>query len=286
MLSSWLSRSAGEKRPRKPAPSLAETAAKRVRAARPSAQARTKAWFARLGWLVALAMLGALSVLAWRRGQSFVQSGFFAIRTVQVQGLSAEMDREIERAAGLDRLQGRNLLYLDARRLEERIARHPRIETVRVDKVYPNTVQISASERKAVALINADRVYWIDRNGILLDRASSALDEHEDLPFINGVKVAPLNLGDRVENSGLASALDLIARMKQLNPQMYRSVGEIRADDPNSLILYLRGGLEVRLPAQDPVGRMPELERFLETCADLDQVSYINLCIEGQIVHK
>ena len=278
MLSGWLSRSADGRAGRR-------TSGASRRGREPFA-VRARRWGSWLAWLLVVAGLAGGAGVATYRARAFLyRSAFFKIRSVRLYGLTDELDREVSRQARLEGLEGRNLFLLNASSVERRIHEHPKIAEAKVVKCFPDSLWITARERKPAACVNSGEIFYVDAEGVLLEKAGAASAPKDDLPFISGLKISGLGPGDRIESEGLRRALDLLGRLRKMTPKLYGMVSEIHVGEMEGLTLYLRGGLEVRLGHLDPVERMPALEKFLETRASLDDLTYVDLRFDRQIVY-
>jgi cell division protein FtsQ len=101
--------------------------------------------------------------------------------------------------AGQDYLLGQNL------------EAHSWIESVSISRRFPNTIYAKIVERIPYARIQLEKVYLLDKSGVLLDRASS---EHAHLPMITGVMTDNNRLGDIAASK---DAIRAIKTMQDLN---------------------------------------------------------------------
>jgi cell division protein FtsQ len=134
-----------------------------------------------LGAAVASAAIvfGAYSLLKWAR-----QSPRFAITTLTVSGNSHASDAELARFGGLQ--LGQNLVALDALAVERLVAGHPWVKDARVNRRFPQGLDIQITEHKPVAMVSLGDLYLLDEDGEPFKRVqpSDALD----LPIVTGIE--------------------------------------------------------------------------------------------------
>ncbi|MFC2156415.1 cell division protein FtsQ/DivIB [Acidobacteriota bacterium] len=65
-----------------------------------------------------------------------------------------------------------SILLLDITKLQDSLKERPLIKDIRIRKVFPSTLKVAVFEREPSILIKKDRIYLIDREGILIKVAS------------------------------------------------------------------------------------------------------------------
>lgn len=276
MLSSWLTRSAASTSSRhKPEKGRVEPYMVRLRR-----------WTRRVFlFSVLMGLLGMGSFIYYRASDFLYTSPYFHIEEVRVLDVPQNLAEELSQVDQIKRLQGRNLLLLDARKVERDLAAVPYLSNVRAVKKYPNRLVIRADERSPVAVL-AEDLYLIDRNAVLLEPVEFEAENQNDLPFISGVKIGSAHAGEVVEDAQLPVAIDLLGRIKKMNPPLYEKISEIAVDAKDGLTLFMTGGIEVRLGRRDPVELMAYLEAFLRQKPDLEGPTVVDLRFKDQLVYK
>jgi cell division protein FtsQ len=109
------------------------------------------------------------------------------VRSVDVFGTRKISHAEVRDAAAIE--LGTPLVRLDTEQIALRVAELPRVFEVRVSRSWPNTVEISVTEREAVAVRPArDGVHLVDGTG--LDYATVST-RPPGLPVLRVSRVAP-----------------------------------------------------------------------------------------------
>lgn len=199
----------------------------------------------------------------------FMEAPYFAVQQPQIEGVSESVRKEI---AGLisSFVDGQtNLLTIDSAELEEQIALHPRVRDIRVMKMYPNQLKISAVEREEVAIAATEAGYYlVDNDCHVMDKLDLKDLMRFELPFVSGLRAEAVYEGEVVESASLKKALMLIQVLKQRNQRLYELISEVKIEQEEvspveTLVMHMRGGLDIMLGDGNPLDRLPALETLL-----------------------
>jgi cell division protein FtsQ len=198
-----------------------------------------------------------------------MEAPYFAVTTPQIQGVSEGVRKEI---AGLvtSFLQGKNsLVMVDTAELEQQIALHPRVRDIKVEKRYPNQLKITAVEREEVAIAATETgFYLLDNEGHVMDKLDIEELVRFDLPYIAKLRPESVHEGETVDSASLDKALLLIQVLKDRNQELYRRISEVEIQQEQvspleTLVLHMKGGLDIMLGDGNPVEKLPALETLL-----------------------
>ncbi|MBF6485808.1 FtsQ-type POTRA domain-containing protein [Nocardia otitidiscaviarum] len=113
---------------------------------------------ARIGVAAGIVVALALGLVAYF-------SPLLAVRTVRVDGLSVVTEAQVLDA--LDMPAGRSMLRIDTTELAQRVARLPKVHSVRVQRVFPSSVRVTVVERTPVLFFEApDGAHLIDSESV------------------------------------------------------------------------------------------------------------------------
>lgn len=136
-----------------------------------------------------------------------------------------------------------NLLQINTGRLEDRLANDLRVEVAKVNYVFPLTLQVNITDRKALAVVTTKFGFAsIDKNGQVI--AMGPAIEDTAVPIISGVKLGNILLGDKLDNKAIHDAL---VYLNALTPDGLKSIAEVNVGDENQLTAYTVDGLPLRL---------------------------------------
>jgi len=185
-----------------------------------------------------VAGLAGICILAvWK---SICRCEMFRISRITIEGCSHISKEEVMR---LSQVTSRsNTLSLDPDRIAASIEQHQWVESVAVRRKLPDHLIISIKEYRPAALLNAGRLYMVDKNGHIFKKLTP--EENLDLPIITGVKLDFQEDGRSVSCSGSAAAhilraLELID-MAGRGTRMLGSnnISEINISEDGRLTLY------------------------------------------------
>lgn len=236
-------------------------------------------------------VLGAVGQVSW---SFFSEAPYFQLSRLQIEGVADPLATELKTTLEKAISENRNLLNLNLSGVEQLLAAHPRIQNFRFEKLYPDTLILRASEREPCAIASANGFYLIDREGSVIEKIKPASLRNYDFPYITGIDSDQMQPGEKICNSRLLRALDLIRVLRERNPDLYARFSEVNiATDPishmDNLTAQLKGGVQVRFGEKNPIERLPSLELFIKMQQDqkLDPfaMAYIDLRFENQIVY-
>ena len=157
------------------------------------------------------------------------------IEEIEMTGQSDASEVEILDKLGIGRFP--SLLTFDVDSARDRVEGLSWIETARLTKLFPNTLQVAVSERTPAGIWqNEGTVYLVDDDGAVI--AEGFGDRYRDLPYVVGPQAA-----DRLEEFiALAAAVPALS-------------DRIRAGiliSERRWTLVLKSGIELLLPQDEP----------------------------------
>jgi len=178
----------------------------------------------------------------WLSYKALDRSDIFRLTMVSVQGNRMTSQAQILDLAGIE--QGRGLLSFDVARAEERIGRHPWIDQVTIQRIWPSTLTIQVSEHQPLAMLNIEHekdgnLYYVDRKCKVFARVENVYDL--DFPVITGVELQGEVIGRTLAGKGLIGDafqfLRLAARGNPIVP--LQTISEVHLSRDQGLIVYL-----------------------------------------------
>ena len=178
---------------------------------------RWRRFVARLAWGLALGVL--LSVPWWGRA-ALQRLDFFHVRAVEVVGARYLDPVEVVRRLDVDTLQS---VWDELAPLEHRVAAHPQIEAVSIERKLPGTLVVHVDERLPVAFVSAaGGLHALDAAGrpLPIDPTRTAVD----LPIVAGADT---------------TVLALLGTLQEEDPALYRRISEVRRVAGDELLFRL-----------------------------------------------
>jgi cell division protein FtsQ len=226
---------------------------------------------------VAAVVLG-LGTVSVRVGRSAMSHPYFSAREIVIEG--AREPATVLAWAGLE--QGMSLWSVDPGRTAERLLAHARIRRAAVHLQFPNRIEISVEERRAVAVLMLDRPLLLDPDGVAFPPLGS--DHADGLPYVTGLRMK--DLGDLPEWKGLR--LRQVTRLISLwqRHAEWPELSELRPEPTGEIVVYPMGS-----PMAIRFGRELREESFARLSAVFgqwegrqSQVSAVDLSVPGQVV--
>jgi cell division septal protein FtsQ len=169
---------------------------------------------------------------------------YFRVREVEVEG-----GRKVpqDTLLSLTALEGMpNLFSVNLKEVVRRLESHPWIEQVRVRKVFPNKILIQIEERKPMAIIQLEELYYIDIKGEIFSPVMNK-DEY-NYPYLTGLTRQGLEK-DPLEAKGLImKALELLRMIDQEKVPPLEEISEIHMEKTFGIRCFNKTeGVEVKL---------------------------------------
>ena len=226
-----------------------------------------------------------------RAAHAFIfESDFFVIADegVIIDGASQDLNEEARaRIQEIFEERGRNLCSLSHRVLAAKLSAIPRAREVEVNKVYPRGLEVRFVERRPLMVLNADRSFLVDAEGMLLALATPQALATRPLPMLTGIQDAMLAPGRSIEK--LPRAMDILQAVDFIrvnDPTLDAKLVEWNINGREEITAIMRSKTEVRFGTQAPLVLLDKLAAGLSQKKELEQKVYIDLRMERQIVSK
>jgi cell division protein FtsQ len=173
---------------------------------------------------------------------------YFRVREVEVEG-GRKIPREV--LLSLTVMEGMpNLFSVKLKDVVKRLESHPWIEQVRVRKVFPHKIVIQVEERKPMAIIQLEELYYVDTQGEIFTPVGDR-DEY-NYPYVTGLSRRVLEK-DPVEAKRLiAKALELLRIVSQEKVPPLEEISEIHMEKAFGIRCFTKvEGVEVKMGWED-----------------------------------
>jgi cell division septal protein FtsQ len=177
-----------------------------------------------------------------------LSDSYFRLREVEVEG-----GRKIpkETLLSLAAMEGMpNLFSVKLKEVVKRLESHPWIEQVRVRKVFPHKIVIQVEERKPMAIIQLEELYYIDTRGEIFTPVGDR-DEY-NYPYVTGLTRRVFEK-DPVEAKRLINkALELLRIVSQGKVPSLGEISEIHMEKAFGIHCFTKAeGVEVKMGWED-----------------------------------
>lgn len=205
----------------------------------------------RMTWVFLCLLIVTMCLYLGNRGYRRLKSStFFQLKSVSVSGNHYLTKTDLIYYLRIN--EKSSLLTLDIKSLYNKLVSHPWIKNATIHRSLPNTLTINIKERVPVALIKIDRLYYVDRDGVVFDKINKEIGC--DYPVFTG----PRRFSEiRAYSPLISEILPLIT--KETSP----IISEIHLDLSRGITLItMDDALPVRLGLKDLAQRF---HRFLYT---------------------
>lgn len=186
-------------------------------------------WRERPRWsrvCIALAGMGlaiAMIMAPWWGPAALSRLDFFHVHTIVFEGVKFAKPAELIAKLNLDTTQS---VWQSLDTLESRLANHPMIASVLVERDLPGTIRVTVSEREPVALIPTSKGF----------RAADATGAFLPIdPTISPLDVPIVSKSD-------STLLTFLDNLRRNAPELYSRVSEAERASPQELRFTLSGG--------------------------------------------
>ncbi|HLA76515.1 MAG TPA: FtsQ-type POTRA domain-containing protein [Vicinamibacteria bacterium] len=222
------------------------------------------------------ALVGLLGL--WTVYSRAMASERLKVERLEVRGSHFLSEGEVRELLGP--AVGENLLGLNIEELKQRLRASSWVADATVSRSLPDTLRVEIRERVPVALAEADRLYLMDGEGVLIDLFGPRTAGF-DLPIVRG-------LGGGGDADGRRDRAQRAGALLEDLGELGAEVSEVEVEPSGDLRLVLRGAGEVLR-----MGTPPYRSRFLtflglrkdlaERCPDAE---YFDLRFRDQIIAK
>jgi cell division protein FtsQ len=173
---------------------------------------------------------------------------YFRVREVEVEG-----GRKIpkETLLSLTVIDGMpNLFSVKLKEVVERLESHPWIEQVRVRKIFPHKILIQIKEKRPMAIIQLEELYYIDTQGEIFSPVGDR-DEY-NYPYLTGLSRRVLEKDPAEAKRLIAKALEILRIAGQEKSPPLKEISEIHMEKAYGIDCITKAeGVEVKMGWED-----------------------------------
>jgi cell division septal protein FtsQ len=232
--------------------------------------------------------LGVISILIISGGllyglkYFFLDSQFFTIREVTINKEASGRFSSEEKRLNRD-YKGYNIFSINLRIVRAKIiARHPHLRKVEVNRLFPDTLEVSIITRESAAYIDSGGGLAVDDEGIVLSRGESS----KGLVAVKGINfflVVP-SRGEKVDNPALGSAITLIEGLNKRGLVRRYDITSVDVSDRKNMVISCKG-VKIKMGADDFTWKINRLAEILrDPNISLSDINYIDLRFENAVI--
>lgn len=231
--------------------------------------------------LLAVALAGGVLYGTYRILDS---TTFFRLKNIEVSSAKRLTREDILGLAGVE--PGKDLLRMNLKRMGEHILQNPWVETVRINRYFPDGISIAITEREPAAIVNMGFIYYLDKNANVFKVLNQG--DKLDYPVVTGFSEEELNSDPKGTKEALKDTCELLRILREKGAFILADVSEIHYDKGYGFTMFTASGaLPVKIGAGDFAAKV---ERFARIYRDLmgqsQALQYIDLDYNDKIIVK
>ncbi|MEW6266477.1 MAG: FtsQ-type POTRA domain-containing protein [Thermodesulfobacteriota bacterium] len=231
------------------------------------------------GGAFALSMLGLVSMGLMLGYYYLMNSEYFMVRKVVLEGLNRVSRNELLSRTGLD--QPANILALRLDKMAARARALSWVETVTITRRMPDTILVQIREHRPRTLISLGDLYYLDENGQPIKKVGPM--EKPELPIVTGFAAEDFE-GPRLAltRKDVEEVFALLEVMAERNDSFrVENISEINFDPVRGISLFTRhDNIQVKIGLGDyrtKLWRLGRLMALLKIKGQADGLNYFNL---------
>lgn len=182
-------------------------------------------------------------------------------------------------------LKAQNIFKVDLKTVEKQIRkRHPEFKSVRVNRAFPDVLEVQVIERKPFFQIEKKAYYMLDKEGIVV-AGPSDVPYDQIIVYPSFAKRTRFALGNKVEFDYFDNAMELISYLNRYNASKAYTIKELRVPSLNQ-VNFILDTIEVRIGEGNYSHKIDILfERILpQYNHDFEKIEYIDLRFNDYVI--
>jgi cell division protein FtsQ len=173
-----------------------------------------------------------------------LEDPFFQVQKVEIVGCQKIEKETLLSLTKMEEMP--NLFTVRLVDIAKRLESHPWIEQVRLKKVFPNKILIQIEERKPLAIIQLEELYYIDQKGVIFSLIGDG-DEY-NYPFLTGLTRQVLEKDSNEAKRLITKALEFLKITNKERVPPLEKVSEIYMEKTYGIHCFTQTeGVEVRM---------------------------------------
>lgn len=182
--------------------------------------------------VLAFAIVGGLGYAAWK---AVLQSPYFTVRAIEVEGSAHLTREEVIARAGLD--QRTNMFRFDPIAAAEQIEAHPWVARAAVQTALPGSVTIEFEERHPEGVVVLGALYLVDGTGEPFVKPTPA--EAAGLPLVTGLDRERYEQDTAAAQARIRDALAIARHYARSGLAAKRPLSDVRLGEGGRLELLI-----------------------------------------------
>ncbi len=233
---------------------------------------------------------------------AFFFSGFMVVGNIQVTGEVRDLNSDIEKEIN-EMLTGkkwlifdkRNYLFVSKKEISEKLKKDfKRIESLQVEKIFPNKIKIAVVKRKFLLILcSSGQCYLVDGRGVVYAKINPTVDEVGGNRVIKIIDESGKDIYEG-ENIFTPKFVDFVANISQRleNETNLKLLDEFRVKSTISgeVVAQTTRGWDIFFDTNIPVEKSVRMLKLLLnkqiTLKELNELEYIDLRLNGKVFYR
>jgi len=208
----------------------------------------------------------------------------FSLKSIEVSTARHLTRDEILGLAGV--APGKDLLRMNLKRMGEHVLENPWVETVQINRYFPDGLSIAITEREPVAIINMGFIYYLDGKANIFKVLNQG--DRLDYPIVTGFSAEELGNDPKGTREALQETCALLKILREKGAFILADVSEIHYDKGYGFTLFTASGaLPVKIGSGDFSAKVERFARiYQDLMVQLPIIRYIDLDYSDKIIVK
>ncbi len=209
---------------------------------------------------------------------------FFRLKNIEVSSAKRLSREEILGLAGVE--PGKDLLRMNLKRMGEHILQNPWVETVRINRYFPDGISIAITEREPLAIVNMGYIYYLDKNANVFKVLNQG--DKLDYPVITGFSEEELGSDPKGTRQALKTTCELLKILREKGAFILADVSEIHYDKGYGFTMFTASGaLPVKIGSGEFAAKVDRFSRiYRDLMSQRQALQYIDLDYNDKIIVK
>jgi cell division septal protein FtsQ len=210
---------------------------------------------------IAVGVVSAVLVLCGYLFNKLKDSPYFYVNKMVFKGCEKVKGEDLYKLSKVD--GNTSIFSLDMKEIAKNISKHPWVKKISVKKQFPNKLNIYVEERRPIAMVNLDNLYYIDEEGVIFKKLEK--EDDSDFLVITGLSEDKAFSDDMESKKNILGAISLINMLSQRETFSDKDVSEINLDESVGITLFTyNDAIPIKVGTFFSNKRFDGLERVLE----------------------
>jgi cell division septal protein FtsQ len=231
-----------------------------------------------------LAAVALASGILYGSYRALTKVTLFSLKSIEVSSAKHLTREEILALAEVE--PGKDLLHMNLKRMGDHILQNPWVETVRINRYFPDAVSIVITEREPIAIVNMGFIYYLDKKGNVFKVLNQG--DKLDYPVVTGFSEEDLGSNPKGTREALEATCDLLKILRDKGAFILADVSEIHYDEGYGFTLFTASGaLPVKVGSGDFSAKVERFARIYRSLmVQMPSIHYIDLDYNDKIIVK